>query len=142
MEKVFYTDSFEETAEVARQIADGFVGGEVVALDGELGAGKTVFAKGVALALGIDRQITSPTFAIHNSYEGRLVLNHFDFYRLDETEAEMLGLDEFFGDKNAVCLVEWWSNIKGLLPKDCIKVSIEKTGETGRKITLGKVEDL
>ena len=134
--KSFITNSFEQTKQVAYDLAKTFVGGEVVLLDGDLGAGKTVFAKGVAQALGISQEVTSPTFAIHNSYNGSLVLNHFDFYRLDESEAEMLGLDEFFGDKNSVCLVEWWSNIVGLLPKNCIKVSIQKIDENTRKIDI------
>lgn len=134
--KSFITNSFEQTKQVAYDLAKTFVGGEVVLLDGDLGAGKTVFAKGVAQALGISQEVTSPTFAIHNSYNGSLVLNHFDFYRLDESEAEMLGLDEFFGDKNSVCLVEWWSNIVGLLPKNCIKVCIQKIDENTRKIDI------
>ncbi|MBR2372515.1 MAG: tRNA (adenosine(37)-N6)-threonylcarbamoyltransferase complex ATPase subunit type 1 TsaE [Clostridia bacterium] len=134
--KSFITNSFEQTKQVAFDLAKTFAGGEVVLLDGDLGAGKTVFAKGVAQALGISQEVTSPTFAIHNSYNGSLVLNHFDFYRLDESEAEMLGLDEFFGDKNSVCLVEWWSNIVGLLPKNCIKVSIQKIDENTRKIDI------
>jgi len=134
--KSFITNSFEQTKQVAFDLAKTFVGGEVVLLDGDLGAGKTVFAKGVAQALGIKQEVTSPTFAIHNSYNGSLVLNHFDFYRLDESEAEMLGLDEFFGDKNSICLVEWWSNIVGLLPKNCIKVSIQKIDENTRKIDI------
>ena len=134
--KSFITNSFEQTKQVAFDLAKTFVGGEVVLLDGDLGAGKTVFAKGVAQALGISQEVTSPTFAIHNSYNGSLVLNHFDFYRLDESEAEMLGLDEFFGDKNSVCLVEWWSNIVGLLPKNCIKVYIQKIDENTRKIDI------
>ena len=134
--KSFITNSFEQTKQVAFDLAKTFVGGEVVLLDGDLGAGKTVFAKGVAKALGIAQEVTSPTFAIHNSYNGSLVLNHFDFYRLDESEAEMLGLDEFFGDKNGVCLVEWWGNIVGLLPKNCIKVSMQKIDENTRKIDI------
>ena len=134
--KSFITNSFEQTKQVAFDLAKTFVGGEVVLLDGDLGAGKTVFAKGVAQALGISQEVTSPTFAIHNSYNGSLVLNHFDFYRLDESEAEMLGLDEFFGDKSGVCLVEWWSNVAGLLPKNCIKVCIEKIDENTRKIDI------
>ena len=134
--KSFISNSFEQTQKIAYDLAKTFVGGEVVLLDGDLGAGKTVFAKGVAQALGIEQQVTSPTFAIHNSYNGSLVLNHFDFYRLDESEAEMLGLDEFFGASDGVCLVEWWSNIEGLLPRNCIKVVINKIDENTRKIDI------
>ena len=126
----------KDTNKFAKKFAKILKGGEVVLLDGDLGAGKTVFAKGVAQALGISQQVTSPTFAIHNSYNGSLVLNHFDFYRLDESEAEMLGLDEFFGASNGVCLVEWWSNIQGLLPRNCIKVVINKIDENTRKIDI------
>lgn len=136
MEKVFFSKSDRETLKFAQKLAEGFRGGEVVLLGGELGAGKTVFAKGAAKALGIEEQVTSPTFAIHNQYQGRLALNHFDFYRLDEAEAEVLGLDEFFGAKDGVCLIEWWQNVKGLLPKKCIKVDIEKISDTERKITV------
>ena len=136
MEKVCVSSSREDTIKAAENLAEKFVGGEVVLLSGELGAGKTVFAKGVAKALGVAQEVTSPTFAIHNSYEGRLTLNHFDFYRLDETEAEVLGLDEFFGGKDCVCLIEWAENIKGLLPDKVIRVNIEKTGEEKRKITI------
>ena len=134
--KSFISNSFEETQKIAYDLAKTFVGGEVILLDGDLGAGKTVFAKGVAKSLGVEQEVTSPTFAIHNSYKGRLMLNHFDFYRLDESEAEMLGLDEFFGAKEGVCLVEWWSNIQGLLPRNCIKVVINKIDENIRKIDI------
>ena len=133
---IYFTEGFEETVALAEDISKNFVGGEVVLLGGELGAGKTVFAKGVAKGLGIKQEVTSPTFAIHNVYDGRLKLNHFDFYRLDETEAEVLGLDEFFGNTDSVCVVEWWENIKGLLPKDTVKVYIEKIDENKRKIVV------
>lgn len=136
MEKVYLSNGREDTISFAENLARGFTGGEVVLLGGELGAGKTVFAKGVAKALGVAEEVTSPTFAIHNSYEGRLTLNHFDFYRLDEAEAEVLGLDEFFGAKDCVCLIEWAENIPNLLPKNVIRVYIEKTGDQQRKITV------
>ena len=134
MEKVFVSSSREDTIKAAENLAEKFVGGEVVLLSGELGAGKTVFAKGVAKALGVAQEVTSPTFAIHNSYEGRLTLNHFDFYRLDETEAEVLGLDEFFGGKDCVCLIEWAENIKDVLPENCKTVTINKISESEREI--------
>ena len=134
MEKVFVSSSREDTIKAAENLAEKFVGGEVVLLSGELGAGKTVFAKGVAKALGVAQEVTSPTFAIHNSYEGRLTLNHFDFYRLDETEAEVLGLDEFFGGKDCVCLIEWAQNIADVLPANCKKVKITKISQNARSI--------
>ncbi len=109
-------------------------------LNGDLGAGKTHFVKGVATGLGIDDVITSPTFALHNQYEsGRLVLNHFDFYRImDPAEAEILGLNEFFGEKQSVCCIEWSENIAELLPSNCIIVTIEKIDDNTRQITIQK----
>ena len=136
MEKVFVSSSREDTIKAAENLAGKFVGGEVVLLSGELGAGKTVFAKGVAKALGVAQEVTSPTFAIHNSYEGRLTLNHFDFYRLDETEAEVLGLDEFFGGKDSVCLIEWEEKIKEIIKENIKKENIEKKEKKKRKITI------
>lgn len=132
------TNSQQQTEDFAEQFAQTLIGGETVLLNGDLGAGKTHFVKGVAVGLGIDDVITSPTFALHNQYEGgRLVLNHFDFYRImDPAEAEILGLNEFFCEKTAVSCIEWSENIAELLPRDCIIVTIEKLGDTSRQITI------
>ena len=92
--------SVAETENIAERFAQTLTGGEAVLLVGEMGAGKTHFVKGLAKGLNIDDVITSPTFTLHNIYYGRLTLNHFDFYRVeDPAEAEMLGLDEFFYDR-------------------------------------------
>lgn len=136
MKKVFVSNCVDDTKKIAKNFAAQLNGGDVVVLGGELGAGKTAFSKGVAEGLSVSANVTSPTFAIHNVYQGRLRLDHFDFYRLDEAEAEALGLNEFFGDKNAVSLIEWWTNIRYLLPKKCIFVDIKKTGEEEREITI------
>jgi len=98
-----------ETAQLRR--------GDVLALCGELGAGKTHFVKGVAAGLGTEGEITSPTFTlIHEYIGGRLPLYHFDFYRLeDEDEALKIGLDEYL-DGDGVCVVEWADKFPGLLP--------------------------
>ena len=132
------TNSQQQTEDFAEQFATTLIGGETILLNGDLGAGKTHFVKGIAKGLGIDDVITSPTFALHNQYEGgRLVLNHFDFYRImDPAEAEILGLNEFFGDKSSVSCIEWSENITELLPRDCIIVTIEKLGDTSRQITI------
>ena len=103
MKQQFVSKSVEQTEKIAQDFGATLNGGEVVLLFGEMGAGKTHFVKGLAKGLDVDDIITSPTFALHNQYFGRLVLNHFDFYRVDDpTEAEMLGLDEFFYDENGV----------------------------------------
>lgn len=137
MKQQYETKTVEETEHIAAQFGVALLGGEVVLLRGEMGAGKTHFVKGLALGLNITDTITSPTFALHNQYFGRLTLNHFDFYRVDDpTEAEMLGLDEFFYDKNGVSAIEWSENISYLLPKDCITVTISKLSENERLITF------
>ena len=128
----------QQTQDFAEQFSTTLIGGETILLNGDLGAGKTHFVKGVAKGLAIDDVITSPTFALHNQYlGGRLVLNHFDFYRImDPEEAEMLGLNEFFGEKDSVSCIEWSENIAELLPRDCIVVTIEKLDENTRQITV------
>ena len=135
----YISNSVADTVSFAESLAAEFVGGEVLLLHGELGAGKTHFVKGLAKGLGIDEVITSPTFALHNSYQGRLTLNHFDFYRIEDSEeVAILGLDEFFYDKHAVAAIEWSENIKDLLPKQCVSVSVEKIDENTRKIIITK----
>ena len=135
----FISNSIADTEAFAESLAKTFVGGEVILLNGDLGAGKTHFVKGLARGLGVDELVTSPTFALHNSYSGRLVLNHFDFYRIDDSEeVAILGLDEFFYDKLAVSAIEWSDNVKDLLPKRCITVGIDKLSDNTRKITVNK----
>lgn len=102
------THSPEETAAFAAEIAEKLNGGETLVLRGGLGAGKTTFTKGLAKALGISRNVVSPTFTLVREYEeGRLKLYHFDLYRIeDEGELEELGLDEYFRD-DSVVVIEW-----------------------------------
>ena len=133
----FISHSASETQSFAEQLANTLVGGETLLLQGEMGAGKTHFVKGLAKGLMIDDVVTSPTFALHNSYAGRLTLNHFDFYRIDSPdEVAILGLDEFFVDKHGVAAIEWSNNVKELLPRHCLVVSIDKLDDNTRKITL------
>ena len=110
--------------------------GTVVALDGDLGAGKTRFSQSVARALGVKGVVNSPTFTIIKEYEGdRLPFYHMDVYRISDREAEELGLDEyFFGD--GVTLVEWAEIIRDLLPPDHLAVRIRYTGEQQREFEL------
>ena len=128
------TKSCEETISVAFEYAKTLSGGDVVILDGEMGAGKTAFAKGVAKGLGVTDEITSPTYAYMNDYDG--VLYHYDCYRLSSGEdAEALGLTDYFY-LNGVCLIEWAQNISDVLPKNVKRVKIEKVDQNTRKITL------
>ena len=101
--------------------------GDIFCLDGDLGAGKTVFAKGFAEALGITEPVTSPTFTIVKEYQGgRLPLYHFDVYRIEEPEEmEAIGYEDYFyGD--GVCLVEWSTQIEELIPENAIRITIKR----------------
>ena len=132
------TKSCAETEAFAEEFGHSLSGGAVVLLRGDLGAGKTHFVKGLARALGIDDIITSPTFALHNVYNGaNLTLNHFDFYRIENSEeVEMLGLNEYFGEKSGICAIEWSENVADLLPKNCIIVTIRKLSDCEREIVV------
>ncbi len=130
----YVSNSLSETIEIAKNYAKTLRGGDVVLLNGEMGAGKTAFTKGVALGLGIKSEITSPTYAYLNEYDGKLY--HYDCYRLTSGEdAEALGLTDYFY-LDGVCIIEWAQNIESALPKKVKIVTIEKINETTRKITL------
>ena len=104
------------------------VQGDLVLLRGEIGAGKTTFVKGVAAALEITDTVVSPTFMLHCVYEGRLTLNHFDFYRLeDASEALIFGLDETL-DSHGVALVEWADRVPGALRPPYLEIAFELSG--------------
>jgi tRNA threonylcarbamoyladenosine biosynthesis protein TsaE len=126
------TESVEETYAFAKKIADKCSGGEVILLNGILGAGKTTFTKGFAFALGVANTVTSPTFTLMKSYKGRLTLHHFDMYRItDEKEVEELGLSDYLYDENGVSVIEW--NKFCDLPPKVIKIDVSYVSETSRK---------
>lgn len=136
-------ESFREkdTFEAAFQLGQRANPGDIFLLEGDLGVGKTVFAKGFAQGLGIEESITSPTFTIIQEYlQGRIPLYHFDVYRIaDVEEMYELGYEGyFFGD--GVCLIEWASLIEEILPEDCKKVLIEKNLERGFDFRLITIE--
>jgi len=125
--------SEKNTREIAANIAKHLNRGDVITLEGELGSGKTTFAKGIAQGLNIQRNVTSPTFTIVKQYEGSLPLYHMDAYRL-ENSSEDIGFDEYF-DGNGICVVEWAQFIEEYLPKERLNVHISYL-ENGRKITF------
>ena len=134
----FLSRSVEETYDLAKMVADKCVGGEVIVLNGDLGAGKTTFTKGFAAALGISNDVTSPTFTLMKKYVGRLTLYHFDLYRIENAdELEELGFDDYLGEKNAVCIVEW-NKFSDLV--DPIVIDISYVSETERKMIVRGVE--
>lgn len=130
---IFISKSAENTLNFAAEYAKTLSPGDVVLLEGDMGAGKTVFAKGVAVGLGITDDVLSPTYAYMNDYYGKLY--HYDCYRLTCGEqAEALGLtDYFYGD--GVCLVEWSQNIVSVLPEKVKRVIIKKLSENEREIS-------
>ncbi len=135
--EVFISKGREETEAFAYRYAKTLQAGDVVILDGEMGAGKTVFAKGVARGLAIEEEVTSPTYAYMNDYDGRLF--HYDCYRIEEVaQAEQLGLADYF-DMGGICLIEWAQNIAPLLPKRCKRVTIKKINENEREICCDEV---
>ena len=142
---VFESNSTEETEKWAGELASKLPSGSVLALHGNLGAGKTVFARGFARGLGITEPICSPTFTIIQEYEsGRLPLYHFDVYRIgDIEEMEEIGYDDYFFGQG-ICLIEWANLIEEILPENLIKVTIEKDLEKGfdyRRITVTGLEE-
>ena len=129
-----FTSSAEETFALGEKYAKTLEKGDVVLLYGDMGAGKTAFTKGIAKGLGIEENVSSPTYAYMNDYGGRLY--HYDCYRLSSGEdAEGLGLTDYFYS-DGVCVVEWPMNIADVLPKKHKKVTIIKTGDCTREITI------
>jgi tRNA threonylcarbamoyladenosine biosynthesis protein TsaE len=130
--------SVRKTEALAAQLARTLVGGECIALDGQLGAGKTHFVRGLAKALGIPaRAVSSPTYVLLNVYPGgRLPVFHLDAYRTQSSEDfEAIGFTELL-DQNGVVIVEWASRIQTLLPRCRINVQINVTAPTIRVITV------
>ena len=123
--RIVETHSPEETWELAAELADGLGPGTVIALHGDLGAGKTCFIQGYAAALGIAEPVTSPTYTLIGEYEGRLPLHHIDLYRLSGPEEALgLGLEEYF-DANGITAIEWAERAESLLPPDLLHIQIK-----------------
>ena len=140
MQEVIETSSAKETYELGKAIGQKAKKGEIYTLIGDLGVGKTIFAKGIAKGLEIKEEISSPTFTILHIYEeGRLPFYHFDVYRIaDSDELDEVGFEDYiFGE--GVSLIEWANLITEILPKEYTQIEIEKdiiTGFDYRKITI------
>lgn len=131
--KSIITKSEKETNKVAANFAKTCKKGDIVLLFGDLGAGKTVFSKGFVSAFS-KSAVTSPTFTIINTYEGKIPVYHFDLYRIeDEGELDLIGiLDYLYGD--GICLIEWPERAPNAFPKNSKKVEIKKRGDNVREI--------
>ena len=136
---VFESRNESDTEALGERLARALPkGGAVVALYGDLGAGKTAFVRGMARGLGIDARVSSPTFTIVNEYLGARELYHFDMYRLASSE-ELFGIGwEDYLSRGGVCAVEWSENVPDAFEGDEITVRIEKTGDSERLITIGE----
>ena len=135
---VFCSKSESETEAIGAAFARDLPGGTVVAMYGDLGAGKTAFVRGMARGMGLDCRVSSPTFTIVNEYLGKRDLIHFDMYRLSSADELFdIGWEDYLA-RGAVCAVEWSENVSDAFRGDEIPVRIEKTGETERIITIGE----
>ena len=129
------------TEAFGRRLASLLFPGAIVALVGPLGAGKTHLARAIAEGLGVpdSRVVTSPTFVLIQEYEGRLPIFHFDAYRLtSEAEFDDLGTQEYY-DSGGVCLIEWADRVSGSLPPEYLRITLESTGLTSRRVTVAAV---
>lgn len=138
----FIVDSVEKTLNIGKQFGALVKEGDIICINGDLGAGKTHFTKGLAKGLGINDYITSPTFNIVNEYNGRLKLYHFDVYRVnDPDEIAAIGFDDYiFSD--SVSVIEWSNYIDELIPLERINLTITKLPELGdnyRKIVINSI---
>ena len=131
------TRSAAETIALGRLIGERIHGGDCIAYRGGLGAGKTTITRGIAVGMGLDDDVTSPTFALVNEYRGRrLSLIHFDMYRItSEDDLETTGFFDYM-DEDTALAVEWSENIDGALPPGTICIMIERVSDTERKIII------
>lgn len=144
MEYKVTTNSVDETVELAQNFEAEKFPNMIICLNGELGTGKTIFAKGVAQALGIEDNITSPTFTIIKEYNGELPLYHMDVYRLNG-KTDGIGIEEYFY-KGGIVIIEWADTIKDILPKNRLDIEIKAIDEDKRLFIITphgkKYEDL
>ena len=130
------TNNADETIAVGKKLGATIDRGDVIALYGDLGAGKTTIIRGIAQSLGIASRITSPTFTIVNEYPGKIPMFHFDMYRItDKDELFEIGWDEYL-ERNGICIVEWSENIEGAFPHGTIRIRIDKLDENKRSINI------
>ena len=135
------TNSPEETAHLAEMVGQKIREGTVLCLEGDLGVGKTLFVQSLAHTLGVEGEVTSPTFNLMNVYEGICPIYHFDLYRLEtEEELEDIGFYEYTEDPEGIVVIEWSDKFPQCMPEDHVEVRIEKSDDAdGRHITFASV---
>ena len=123
--ETYIVNNIDETRVLANNFASTLKVGDIVLLNGDLGAGKTTFTQFVFKHLGVGGVVNSPTFAVLKTYQANgIALNHFDTYRINVSEAIECGFDEVISSREGITFIEWSQNIAALLPKDCINVNI------------------
>lgn len=128
--------SADETFNIGLDLADKLSPGDVIAFHGDLGAGKTVFVRGIAQGLGLDARVTSPTFTIVNEYNGKIPLFHFDMYRLSGSEELFeIGWEDYLA-RGGICAVEWSEITEDAFPENTINIYITKIDDDTREITI------
>lgn len=134
----FKSDAPARTAELARRLAGVLRPGTVICLDGDLGAGKTLFVQNLAASLGVQGEVTSPTFNLMNLYEdGRLPLVHFDLYRLEqEYELDEIGFYDYVENPDGLVLIEWAEKFPECLPEDYIALEIQRTDVENERVLV------
>nr|WP_289039529.1 tRNA (adenosine(37)-N6)-threonylcarbamoyltransferase complex ATPase subunit type 1 TsaE [uncultured Allobacillus sp.] len=132
--KELFTKNDEETKAFAERLGELLRPNQVVTLDGDLGAGKTTFTKGLAKGLGVKRTVNSPTYTIVKEYRGRMPLYHMDVYRLEDSE-EDIGFDEYFSGEG-ITVIEWSDYIHPFLPERYLKIQMKKISADERQILL------
>ena len=134
---IIITNDEDETVQEGKKLGQRLAPGDVVALFGGLGAGKTAFTRGLAVGLGVTETVSSPTFTIVNEYPGDIPLFHFDMYRL-ESDGELfdIGWDDYL-ERGGVCAVEWSEKVPSAFPPDAILVKIDILGDNRRRMEIG-----
>ncbi len=136
MKEEIITKSEEETLRWAEELGRSAIRGNIFALSGELGSGKTIIAKGIAKGLGVEDDITSPTFLLLEIYQNEIPLYHFDLYRIEnDREYDELDFEEYW-EGNGVSVIEWAEKAEGRLPDDSVRIHIEWISDNERRIVL------
>lgn len=134
MEKKIIINNSEEMILLGKKLGELAFSNMVITMEGDLGAGKTTMTKGIALGLGIKEIVNSPTFTIMKTYSGKYELYHLDVYRINDPYSDF-ELEEYF-ENNGVCVIEWASQIKPILPDELLEIIINDLGENKRQVVL------
>ena len=138
---IIISNSAEQTFDAGKALAARLAPGDVIAFHGDLGAGKTVFVRGLAAGLGLDARVTSPTFTIVNEYDGKIPLFHFDMYRLSGSdELFEIGWEDYLS-RGGICAVEWSEITEDAFPENTINIHIKKIDDNSREITIDIPEE-